>query len=84
MDMYVRMYEEKKRRQDDNPTIGLILCSQGNETVAKYSVLNDSKQIFSSKYVTELPSEDELREELNRERKLIQQRLKENETDNKK
>jgi len=83
MDMYVRMYEEKKRRQDDNPTIGLILCSQGNETVAKYSVLNDSKQLFSSKYVTELPSEDELRDELNRERKLIQQRLKESKTDNK-
>ena len=84
MDMYVRMYEEKKRRQDDNPTIGLILCSEGNETVAKYSVLNDSKQLFSSKYVTELPSEDELREELSRERKVIQQRLRESETDNKK
>lgn len=75
MDMYVRMYEEQKRREDDNPTIGLILCSQGNDTVAKYSVLNDSKQLFSSKYVTELPSEDELRKKLERERKSIQQRL---------
>jgi hypothetical protein len=82
MDMYVRMYEEKKRRHDDNPTIGLILCSQGNETVVKYSVLNDSKQLFSSKYVTELPSEEELREELDRERELIRQRLEESEIDN--
>ncbi len=81
MDMYVRMYEEKKRRHDDNPTIGLILCSQGNETVVKYSVLNDSKQLFSSKYVTELPSEEELRKELDRERKLIQLRLEESESD---
>ena len=71
MDMYVRLYEEHKRRNDDNPTIGLILCSQANETVVKYSVLNDSKQLFASKYVTELPSE----EELSRELKSIQQRL---------
>ncbi|MFT4926923.1 MAG: putative nuclease of restriction endonuclease-like (RecB) superfamily [Phenylobacterium sp.] len=76
MDMYVRMYEEKKRRQDDNPTIGLILCSEGNETVAKYSVLNDSKQLFSSKYVMELPTEEELRLELTREIKRVQTQLK--------
>lgn len=81
MDMYVRMYEERKRRQDDNPTIGLILCSQGNETVVKYSVLNESKQLFSSKYVTELPSEEELRKELDRERYLIQRRLEESNFD---
>jgi len=78
MDMYVRMYEEQKRRHDDNPTIGLILCSQGNDTVVKYSVLNDSKQLFASKYVTELPSEEEWRQELERERKLVQQRLAKN------
>ena len=71
MDMYVRMYEDKKRKADDNPTIGLILCSEGNSTVAKYSVLNDNKQLFASKYVTELPSEEELRKELERERKLL-------------
>lgn len=68
MDMYVRMYEEQKRRADDNPTIGLILCSERNHTVAKYSVLNESKQLFASKYVTELPSEEELQRELARER----------------
>lgn len=68
MDMYVRMYEEQKRRADDNPTIGLILCSERNNTVAKYSVLNESKQLFASKYLTELPSEEELKRELERER----------------
>lgn len=68
MDMYVRMYEEQKRRADDNPTIGLILCSERNNTVAKYSVLNESKQLFASKYLTELPSEEELARELELER----------------
>ncbi len=67
MDMYVRMYEEQKRRADDNPTIGLILCSERNNTVARYSVLNESKQLFASKYITELPSEEELKRELERE-----------------
>lgn len=71
MDMYVRMYEEKKRRADDNPTIGLILCTENNHTVAKYSVLNDSQHLFASKYMTELPSEEELRIELERERQKI-------------
>lgn len=71
MDMYVRMYEEQKRRPDDNPTIGLILCSEHNKTVAKYSVLNESKQLFASKYLTELPSEEELQQEIEREREKI-------------
>lgn len=71
MDMYVRMYEEQKRRADDNPTIGLILCSERNNTVAKYSVLNESKQLFASKYLTELPSEEELKRELERERDKV-------------
>ena len=68
IDMYVRLYEEKKRRKDDNPTIGLILCSETNKTVAKYSVLNESKQLFASKYLTYLPSVKELQEQLQRER----------------
>lgn len=79
MDMYVRMYEEQKRRADDNPTIGLILCSERNNTVAKYSVLNESKQLFASKYVTELPSEEELKRELERERAHLL-RAKQNES----
>lgn len=72
MDMYVRMYEEQKRRPDDNPTIGLILCSERNNTVAKYSVLSESKQLFASKYLTTLPSEEELQRELERERERVQ------------
>lgn len=71
MDMYVRMYEEKKRRSDDNPTIGLILCTDNNRTVAKYSVLNDSEQLFASKYMLELPSEEELRHQLEKERQHL-------------
>lgn len=71
MDMYVRMYEEKKRRSDDHPTIGLILCTENNQTVAKYSVLNDNKQLFASKYMMELPSEEELRQQLDKERKHL-------------
>jgi len=76
MDMYVRMYEEHKRRPDDNPTIGLILCSERNNTVAKYSVLSESKQLFASKYLTALPTEEELARELERERERVL-RLKE-------
>ena len=76
MDMYVRMYEEHKRRPDDNPTIGLILCSERNNTVAKYSVLSESKQLFASTYLTALPTEEELARELERERERVL-RLKE-------
>lgn len=72
MDGYVRLYEERYRRPDDNPTIGLVLCSKKNEAVAHYSVLNESKQLFASKYLLHLPSEDELKLEVERERKLIE------------
>ncbi|ORU93311.1 MAG: hypothetical protein A6F72_06625 [Cycloclasticus sp. symbiont of Poecilosclerida sp. N] len=71
MDTYVRVYDAFHKREDDNPTIGLILCSEKSEAVAKYSVLSDSKQLFSSKYLPFLPTEDELRLELLRERRLI-------------
>ena len=70
MDMYVRIYEHKLKVEGDNPTIGLILCSERNEAVAKYSVLKDSKQLFASKYMLYLPTEAELRTELDRERHL--------------
>lgn len=60
MDMYVRMFDDLKRGADDNPTIGVILCADKDETLARYSVLKDSRQIFASKYRTVLPSEDEL------------------------
>ena len=71
MDTYVRVYDKFYKGKDDNPTIGLILCSEKSEAVAKYSVLSDSKQLFSSKYLPFLPSEEELRKELLRERSLI-------------
>ncbi|NLV98154.1 MAG: DUF1016 domain-containing protein, partial [Desulfovibrionales bacterium] len=77
MDMYVRMYEAHKRRADDNPTIGLILCSEHNHTVAQYSVLKDSQQLFASEYLTVLPSEEELQEQLRYQRKRIEQQLNE-------
>lgn len=71
MDTYVRIYDKFEKSEDDNPTIGLILCSEKSEAVAKYSVLSESKQLFSSKYLPFLPSEEELRQELLRERNNI-------------
>ncbi len=67
MDFYVRWFEENMKGETDNPTIGIILCSEKNETVVKYSVLKDSKQLFASKYKLYLPTEEELKEELERE-----------------
>ncbi|MFH0939940.1 MAG: PDDEXK nuclease domain-containing protein [Planctomycetota bacterium] len=72
MDGYVRMYDDLFAAPDDNPTIGLILCTEKNETVARYSVLNDRKQIFASKYMLCLPTEDQLRLEIEKERRLIE------------
>ena len=75
MDSYVRMFEDLYKVEGDNPTIGIILCSEKNEAVAKYSVLNDNINLFASKYLLYLPSEKELEEELKRERKLIEFKL---------
>lgn len=75
MDSYVRMYDDLQRGADDNPTIGIILCSEKNEAIAKYSILNDSGQIFASKYQMTLPSEMELEEYIKKERLLIEERL---------
>ncbi len=72
MDGYVRMYDGLFAAPDDNPTIGLILCTEKNETVARYSVLSDRKQIFASKYMLCLPTEEQLRTEIERERRLIE------------
>ena len=75
MDTYMRIYDQHKKGSDDNPTIGLILCSEKSEAVAKYSVLTDSEQLFASKYLPYLPSEEELRKELKRERAQLQLQL---------
>lgn len=72
MDMYVRYFEDQVRQANDNPTIGLILCTEKNKTVIKYSLLTDSKQIFASKYKTYLPTEKQLKEEIAREREMIE------------
>jgi len=74
MDTYVRVYDQHKKSDDDNPTIGLILCSQQSQAVAKYSVLSQSEQLFSSKYLPYLPSEEELQQELLRERSMLIER----------
>lgn len=71
MDSYIRIYDRHKKQIDDNPTIGLILCSEKSETIAKYSVLADSKQLFASSYKTYLPTEEELRRELEYKRALF-------------
>jgi predicted nuclease of restriction endonuclease-like (RecB) superfamily len=72
MDTYVRVFEEKIKQENDNPTIGLVLCSEKNKALAKYSLLNDSKQIFASKYLTQLPTEEELQREIERGRHQIE------------
>jgi predicted nuclease of restriction endonuclease-like (RecB) superfamily len=74
MDGYVRMFDDKYLSEGDNPSIGLILCSKRNEAIAKYSVLNNSKQLFASKYMLLLPTEEELQQEIERERRLIEEK----------
>ena len=81
IDGYVRMYDGLFTAPDDNPTIGLILCTEQNETVARYSVLHDRKQIFASKYMLCLPTEEQLRHEIERERHLIESALAERSND---
>jgi len=67
MDMYVRMMDDLKRGSDDNPTVGIILCARKDSSVVRYSVLHENEQLFASRYKLVLPSEEELRMELNRE-----------------
>lgn len=71
MDMYVRMTDDLRRGPDDNPTVGIILCTHKDASVVRYSVLHGSEQLFASKYKLVLPSEEELRQELDRERGLL-------------
>lgn len=75
MDGYVRLYEEQNRLDGDNPTIGLILCSEKNAAVARYSVLHESQQLFASCYRFTLPSEEDLQRELQRERALVENQM---------
>ena len=75
MDMYVRMMDDLKRAPDDNPTVGIILCADKDASVVRYSVLHENEQIFASRYKLVLPSEDELRAELDRERDTLAKRI---------
>lgn len=68
IDMYVRMYDDLKRSSDDNPTIGVLLCSEKDETIVKYSVLNDKNNLFASKYLLYLPKEEELKQLIEQDR----------------
>jgi predicted nuclease of restriction endonuclease-like (RecB) superfamily len=72
MDGYVRLFEEQFRAPDDNPTIGLILCSDKDDAIVHYSVLKENKKLFASRYKLVLPGEDDLRKEIERERRLIE------------
>ena len=72
LDMYVRMYDDLKKQENDNPTIGLLLCTDTDKTIIKYSVLNDNKNLFASKYINYLPSEEELINEIERQKILFE------------
>lgn len=75
MDFYVRYYEDRIKVAGDNPTIGIILSSERNDTIVKYSILEDSRQLFASKYMLYIPTEEELRRELERERRLLEEKM---------
>ena len=72
LDMYVRMYDDLKKQENDNPTIGVLLCTETDRTIIKYSVLNDNKNLFASKYINYLPSEEELINEIERQKTLFE------------
>ena len=71
MDMYVRMYDELKRTEGDNPTIGIVLCTETSKDMARYSVLKDNQQLFQAKYMPYLPTEEELRREIEQQKELF-------------
>lgn len=73
LDMYVRMYDDLERPKGDNPTIGILLCTETDSTIVKYSVLSESRQLFASKYLPYLPTEEELAAEIEREKLFLKQ-----------
>ena len=80
MDMYIRMYDELKRGEGDNPTIGIILCSDTDEDIARYSVMHGNEQLFASKYKLYLPTEEELRQEIETQKAMFYLQQQEKET----
>lgn len=77
MDMYIRMYDEKQRSEGDNPTVGLLLCEDTDEDIARYSILHDNAHLFASKYMTYMPTREQLRAEIERQKTIYL--LKQNE-----
>lgn len=71
MDMYIRMYDELKCTESDNPTIGLLLCSETSKDLARYSILKDSRQLYAAKYLTYLPTKEELTTEIERQKEIF-------------
>ena len=72
IDFYVRYFEDQVKAPEDNPTIGIVLCSDKNDTMVKYSVLSENDRLFASKYMLYLPSEEELKKELEQERRRLE------------
>ncbi len=72
IDMYVRMYDELKRKDGDNPTIGILLCSETSEDIARFSILHDNNNLYMSKYLTYLPTKEELQAEIERQKNIYQ------------
>ena len=81
MDMYIRMYDDIKKSPDDNPTLGIVLCADTDEDVARYSVLHENEQLFASKYKLYLPSEEELRAEIETQKEFYYLQTKEKQDD---
>ena len=78
MDMYVRMYDELKRTESDNPTVGIVLCSETSKDIARYSVLNGNEQLFAAKYMPLMPTEEELRREIEQQQEIYKLQQKNN------
>lgn len=77
MDMYIRMYDELKRTDGDNPTIGILLCDDTDEAIARFSVLHDNEQLFASKYMLYMPTAEQLRAEIERQKTIFYLKQKE-------
>lgn len=81
MDMYIRMYDDLKRGEGDNPTLGIVLCADTDEDIAKYSILHGNEQLFASKYKLYLPTEDELRAEIETQKEIFKLQVENKEFD---
>lgn len=71
IDMYVRIYDDLKRHEGDNPTIGILLCAETDEDIARYSVLHDNDRLFMSKYLTYLPTKEQLKAEIEKQKNFF-------------